>query len=263
MDERIEELFPFYAMGAVTEEEMAEVEAYVRDNPAAQARLEAAMATADELAFLAEPKTPAASVKENVLAYAHRRPHMTASAATPQPLSWWQRFRQSMAIPAFAGLATVTAILLFIWVLSLQRTIADLDNRVTALQQALEQRDTILAVLPEGRGLSIAGTEHQPNATGQLLVGADGQTAVLAVSNLEPLPSEQTYQLWLIGDSGVVSEGVFTVDAEGTSILEVETEAAVFSYTTIGVSVEPQGGSLQPTGDIVMHGEITSPGTDS
>jgi len=283
MDERIEVLFPFYAMGAITKEEKDEVEAYLQANPAAQARLDAVLAAADNLAFLAESMTPAVPVKDNVLAYARRRPRLTAATTSPTPTtppSWWQRLRQGVALPLFAGLATVTAILLFIWTLSLQTTIRDLESQVTALQplettvtelqnqvqalqQALAQRDALLAVLPEGRSLPLAGTEVQPEATGRLVVGADGRTAVLFVSDLPTLPSEQTYQLWLIGDSGPVSEGVFMVDAEGVGILEVEAEAAVFTYATIGVSVEPEGGSTQPTGDIVMLGEIVPPGTDS
>ena len=283
MDERIEELFPFYAMGAVTEEEKAEVEAYVQADPAAQVRLEAALAAADNLAFLAESMTPAAPVKDNVLAYAHRRPRLsTAAAISPAvaSLSRWQRLRQSMAVPVFAGLAMVTAILLFIWVLSLQMTISNLEDQVAALrpletavpelqsqvqilQRALERQNEILDVVAEGHGLPVAGTDVQPEATGQLVVGRDGQTAVLFVSALPALPSEQTYQLWLIGDEGPVSEGVFMVNAEGVGVLEVEADAPVFSYEAIGVSVEPEGGSPQPTGAIVMLGEIVPPTTDS
>jgi hypothetical protein len=207
--------------------------------------------------------TPAAPVKESVLAYARRRAHRPAAVIPVALPPWWQRLRQRVALPLFAGLAAVTAILLFIWVISLQATVTDLESQAQALQQALEQRDALLAVLPEGRSLPITGTEVQPDAAGQLVVGVDGRTAVLFVSDLQTLTSEQTYQLWLIGDSGPVSEGLFRVDAEGTGILEVEAEAAVFSYTAIGVSVEPEGGSPQPTGDIVMLGEVVLPGRDS
>ena len=283
MDEHIEELFPFYAMGAVTDEEKAEVEAYVQADPAAQARLEAALTAADNLAFLAEPMTPAAPVKANVLAYARRRPRLsTAAAPSPAVASppWWQRLRQSVAVPIFAGLATVTAILLFIWVLSLQTTISRLENQVAGLQpletavpelqsqvqilqRALEQQNEILDVVAAGNGLPVLGTEVQPEATGQLVVGPDGRTAVLFVSALPTLPSDQTYQLWLIGDEGPVSEGLFMVNEAGVGILEVEADVPVLSYTGVGVSVEPEGGSPQPTGAIVMHGDIVPSGVDS
>jgi anti-sigma-K factor RskA len=283
MDEHIEELFPFYALGAVTEEERAEVEAYVQANAAALARLEAAVAAADNLAFLAESMAPAAPVKDNVLAYARRRPHLAAAPTSPAPTAlptWWQRWRQGVVLPLWAGLATAAAVVLFIWLLSLQTTISNLEGQVAALrplettvpelqeqvqtlQRALEQQDEILAVLPGGRGLSIAGTEVQPDAMGQLVVGADGQTAVLAVSNLAVLPDDQTYQLWLIGEDGPVSEGVFTVDAEGEGLLTVRAASAVFSYDTIGISIEPEGGSLQPTGDIVMLSDIPVPDSGS
>lgn len=298
MDERIEELFPFYAMGAISDEEKAEVEAYVQTNLAAQAQLAADMAVADDLAFLAEPMALAPAAKESVLAYARRRPHRTAA---PAPVAsapgWWQRLRQSMAMPVLAGLATATAIILFIWVVSLRNTIGNLESQVVAmaplesrveelqsrvetlqpletavpelqrqinaLQQELAQQDDVMAILREGQSLPIAGTEFQPTAIGQLLVGHDGQNALLVASDLATLPPEQTYQLWLIGDSGPVSEGVFTVNESGTGFLEVQTETAVFDYAAIGISVEPEGGSPQPTGDIVMLSEILSQDTDS
>lgn len=315
MDQYIEELFPFYAMGAITDEEKTEVEAYIQANPTAEARLIAAMAAADNLAFLAEPMSPSAPVKESVLAYARRRPNLSgAPTILPPAPTWWQRLRQGLALPVFAGLATVTAILLFIWVLSLrslvgnlesqvatlapletavtelqsqvaalqplettvtelqdqlnalqplETTITDLQIQIETLQRELAQRDDILAALPEGNGLFVAGTDVQPRASGELLVWDEGRTAVFIATALEALPPEQTYQLWLIGESGPVSEGVFTINDNGIGLLEVTAETAVFNYTNIGVSIEPEGGSPQPTGDIVMLGAIVPPGTDS
>jgi anti-sigma-K factor RskA len=266
MDEQIEDLFPFYAMGAVTEEESAEVEAYIRDNPAAQARLDAALAAADNLAYLAEPMTPAAPVRSQVLAYARRRPHASAAPAAPAaPItSWWQRWRQSLAMPAFAGLATAVAVFLFIWTLSLQSTIDQLQNQVADLQETLVDQETILALLPNGRSVPIASNEgHQPEAIGQLVVGEDGRTAVLAVSHLHALPADETYQLWLIGTEGPVSEGIFAVDDTGEALVLVTADSAVFGYDAVGISIEPEGGSPQPTGDIVMLSNIPSPDSGS
>ena len=256
MDEHIEDLFPFYAMGSVTEEEQAAVEAYVKANPEAQARLEAAMAIGDDLAFMADPISPSPSVKRETLAYARRRPHVTAVPAPTVPHSRRQGFWSRMTWPIFAGLATVTAVLLFIWALSLQASNTELEKQVATLQQTLVEREAILTLLAAGEGIAIAGTEHQPEAAGQLVVAPNGVTAVLAVANLTHLSPEQTYQLWLIGDDGPVSVGLFTVDPVGLGTLAVEADSAVYDYQAIGVSIEPAGGSPQPTGDIVMLSEI-------
>lgn len=70
--------------------------------------------------------------------------------------------------------------------------------------------------------------------------------AVLVTDGLPALPSGETYQLWFIrGDQTIVSAGLFATDREGetTSLLD----GTVQSGDTIAVSVEPAGGSDQPT----------------
>jgi len=91
-NDRIEdELFSFYALDALTDEERAEVDAYVAANPAARARLSAALADAAALVELSAPLTPAPEVKARLMARvkadaalptADRRP-LTAEAAEP------------------------------------------------------------------------------------------------------------------------------------------------------------------------------------
>lgn len=68
-NDRIEdELFPFYALDALTDEERAEVDGYVAANPAARARLSAALADAAALVELSAPLAPAPEVKARLMA---------------------------------------------------------------------------------------------------------------------------------------------------------------------------------------------------
>ncbi len=68
-NDRIEdELFPFYALDALTDEERAEVDAYVAANPAARDRLSTALADAAALVELSAPLTPAPEVKARLMA---------------------------------------------------------------------------------------------------------------------------------------------------------------------------------------------------
>ncbi|MGH2537415.1 MAG: anti-sigma factor, partial [Candidatus Promineifilaceae bacterium] len=106
------------------------------------------------------------------------------------------------------------------------------------------------------RTIPIAGTAQQPAAGGQLIVGPDDRPRLLVVSGLEPLPTEQDYQFWLIGEEAPLGGGTFQVDEEGQGVLEVTAEEPVGAFQAIGVSVEPRGGSAQPTGDIVMLSEL-------
>jgi len=61
----------------------------------------------------------------------------------------------------------------------------------------------------------------------------------------------KTYELWLVVDDGVAPAGLFTPD-EGTirevlSVDDIETQG-------FGITIEPEGGSDQPTGDILFLG---------
>ena len=68
MNKRIEEeLFPFYALDALTDEEKVEVEAYIATDPAARERLNALQETAEHLPLAAESVMPSPSVKANLM----------------------------------------------------------------------------------------------------------------------------------------------------------------------------------------------------
>lgn len=79
--------------------------------------------------------------------------------------------------------------------------------------------------------------------------GELGQSALLA-DGLAPLPEGQTYQLWYIGAEGPVSAGTFEASSKGTTwhVLEGEMSAG----DTVGVTVEPSGGSAAPTTDPIV-----------
>ena len=86
-DQIEEELFPFYALDALTDEERAEVESYVAGNPAARARLDEAMSAVTELVMAAEPLPPDPAVKARLMARvaSEATPVATSAAAMPPP----------------------------------------------------------------------------------------------------------------------------------------------------------------------------------
>nr|WP_179581151.1 anti-sigma factor [Leifsonia psychrotolerans] len=74
--------------------------------------------------------------------------------------------------------------------------------------------------------------------------GELGRSALLADS-LPTLPKDQAYQLWYIDAAGAVSAGTFTSSGDGTvwRVLDGTMKAG----DAVGVTVEPAGGSKQPT----------------
>lgn len=75
--------------------------------------------------------------------------------------------------------------------------------------------------------------------------------SALIVDGLEPLPASEVYELWYIGESGPRAAGTFTVDENGTTwrVLDGDMQAA----DKVAITVEPAGGSEQPTTDPIVQ----------
>jgi anti-sigma-K factor RskA len=72
--------------------------------------------------------------------------------------------------------------------------------------------------------------------------------AAISVTGLPPAPDGKTYQLWYVGAGGTItSAGLFAVDADGRGQALLAGQAA--PTDKVAVSVEPAGGSTQPTTD--------------
>jgi anti-sigma-K factor RskA len=141
-----------------------------------------------------------------------------------------------------------------------QATIDELQqtNQILQLQLQTEQeRLAFMASVPPGRIVPLPGTDEAPSARGLFYLG-DNNQALLALSGLPPLTSQQTYQLWLIpADQAPIPAGLLAVEPEPTTLLTVQLPPGVQEFAKVGISVEPAGGSSAPTGPIVLLGETT------
>ncbi len=72
--------------------------------------------------------------------------------------------------------------------------------------------------------------------------------AAISVKGLPPAPAGKTYQLWYVGAGGTItSAGLFAVDPDGNGSALLSGQAT--PTDKVAVSVEPAGGSEQPTTD--------------
>jgi anti-sigma-K factor RskA len=124
---------------------------------------------------------------------------------------------------------------------------------VLAAGSFLFQQDPVsdLVAAPDAVVVQLAATEAYVDAAQMQAVyrESDGAMALIAES-LEPADDGRTYQAWLIGDNGPVSAGVFVPDGDGTARLILD--AAWQPGSLIGVTLEPAGGSAQPTSDVLF-----------
>ena len=263
MNEKIEELFTFYALGAVTETERQQVDAYVASDPEARARLDEMIRTASALSYASEPFEPPAALKQTLMDRVHADAQKRFAPPPPQQESGWSRFTNVFLSGQWFPQAVAVASLLIAvavgsWGLSLRNQLARLQAEMVSLQQELADQRVVLAhvVSPNSQTFLISGTDHQPQAHGQLMADAQTGSAVLVVSGLQKLDAGKIYEFWLIDGDTPVAAGLFEVNEEGKAILQVSHAVTPESYDAIGVSIEPQAGSEQPTGAIVMLGAL-------
>ena len=88
------------------------------------------------------------------------------------------------------------------------------------------------------------------DAQGVLHVLEDG-LIVMEADGLEPLDSEQTYQVWAIRVGRPESIGLLGPASEGA--VEQAMRADLSGVDAVAVTAEPAGGSVEPTGDIVLE----------
>lgn len=124
---------------------------------------------------------------------------------------------------------------------------------VLAAGSFLLQQDPVsdLVAASDAVVVQLAATDAYADAAQMQAVyrESDGSMALIAES-LMPAEDGRTYQAWLIGGSGPVSAGLFVPDEDGTARLILD--AAWEPGSLIGVTLEPVGGSPQPTSDVLF-----------
>jgi len=78
-----------------------------------------------------------------------------------------------------------------------------------------------------------------------LVWSGERAASMLVVDGLAPLEAEQVYELWYIRDGAAHPAGLFSISAAGLTAAMLEGE--MHAGDTIGVTVEPAGGSEAPT----------------
>ncbi|HEX8681878.1 MAG TPA: anti-sigma factor [Ardenticatenaceae bacterium] len=126
-----------------------------------------------------------------------------------------------------------------------------LQSQNAALLQQLQAEEQRLALLTgTNRTYTMAATEEAPGAGGALFT--TGDEGVLVLHGLQPLPEDQTYQLWLLGDAAPVPAGLVEITDVAPDWSVLALPAGAGEYAGIAISIEPSTGSEAPTGPIVL-----------
>jgi len=250
-EERLEQI-PAYAIGALDDDERVAFEAWLRDDPEAQALLAEYQAVAQHLVALA----PLRSAPDHLQADLRQRLAAAPRAQTPDtlPLGKPTMFpvRRSRAAAWILAAAAVLTVVIVGVILALRGS----DDAPSVPIDAVALYDELVQQAGSSQFSVVAG-DVVDTVAGDLVVSADGSQAVLRVSALPAITSDQIFQMWLVDSEGMrTSGGLFQADSpEATVYLQVPFSQTATNYQGVGVSLEPAGGSPftdRPTGPRVL-----------
>ena len=91
-------------------------------------------------------------------------------------------------------------------------------------------------------------------ASGRLIYLPDEKVALINATGLASLPPDRTYQVWAISGDQPASIGLFNVSQSGqaAAVMQVDLSGA----QVVAITIEPAGGSPQPTTQPVLKAEI-------
>ena len=276
MDKHIKELLAFYALDASTEGDRELVEAYFAEHPELEQEINALTSVVAALPYSLSPVEPSNRPKkllmERVSADRRARPSPQGQTSAPRGIVH-QGILRGLPRAALAGLGMLRAAAAVLWVIAVNNEISRLRAEVAALRSEIQAQESsieqVQAAVEQFRGelaqanqaalmtVELQGTPAQPQAHGQLIADFRSQSALLVVSGLAPLQPGSIYQVWLIRGETPTSVGLFEVNAHGQGALMLTSEKAIGTFDALGISIEPEMGSLQPTGDIVILSQLS------
>ena len=236
--EELRELIPAYALSAsaLDDIERLALETHLRGCVDCRALLAEYRLLSDDLLFAVSPTAARVGLTEDLW--------QRITAPTPQPAP---RFSLASLLgrPAFGLVSAALVGVLLIgsnlyWV---QRTMR------------IEREVAAVTALVQAQPIAVVG-DNREDGRGVLYRPAMGDLALLCVWGVQPLPEDQTYQVWLISGQERVSGGTFRVTDDGYGILFLRPPDPLQQYDGLGITVEPAGGSPGPTTPRVLGTDL-------
>lgn len=249
------ELVGLYVLDALDPAERAQVDAHLASCPEAHDAFAQVGGVAPALATLPEPVGAPAGLKNRVMA------DYRAGAGASQTAAVWDvpRFVApavgQAAVPSrrswLGSIATAAAVLIIAvtagWAYVAQSNAALDQQRAQMIAQAID-----VMAAPGSSVAIMEGSATAAGASGFAAFGADGSGYIVLVE-MPAAPTGMTYQAWYIADGVPASAGLLGVDRDGFAVVALSGRPGT---QVIALTVEPTGGSEQPTSDPIAAGEL-------
>lgn len=238
-----------YALNALSAEERAEFEAALAGSEQLRTEATELVDTAVELGLSVAPEQPPASLRASILDAVAATPQLPPVAAvepaaeTPAETPAERKARSRWTTPLVRLGAVAASIVLIVGLgftvragLQAQSDMAT-ASQINEIQAADDyQRQTVDV---EGGGSATAVW------SGQL------RRAALIIDGWNQLPPGSTYELWYMDAAGAATPaGTFDVGDDGAHSIVLA--GTMDAGDTIGVTVEPAGGSATPSDEVVV-----------
>jgi anti-sigma-K factor RskA len=250
-NERFEDLKDAYVLDALPEEERRSFEEFLAAHPERQAEIDELGAVAGLLAFSPEEQEPAPELRERIM-------EVVEAEAAPRSESRGSVFARLAGYIGARGLALGAAALLIVgllsWNLLLQNQVEDLQGQVQNSQGQVEdlQAQVQDAQAQQTQTIQLSGTWANQGADAEVASISDNRI-VLVADDLPSVPEGQTCQIWVIKGDVPEPSGLFQPGGTETA---APITTPIKKGDTIAVTVEPAGGSEQPTTDPVLSAEL-------
>ena len=179
-----------------------------------------------------------------------QRETVEAPVSKAPPHSWY--------LYASVVMGTLMIIGLLLFLNAQLRTTGELQKKLNDLQAQVQQKQDILGILQakEVEMLQLVSVEADSEAFGRIFWEPEKRHAVLQVVNLPAQPADKQYKLWLMKDKKPLRAGEFDVNKEKSNVFAVMTLPVGEKQEIEGfaVTLEPRGGSTQPSGAIQLRG---------
>jgi anti-sigma-K factor RskA len=233
---RFDEVKDAYVLGALPEQERRELEEYLAAHPERQAEIDELGNVASLLALSPPEQEPSPELRRSIMAVveAQRPPARTRS--------WLAGVKELLSVRNLTlGAAALLVIGLFSWNMLLQGQVQDLQGQVASLQDS-----------QQSRMVALAGTGAAQRAEAEVILLKDHK-AVLMAEDMPRVPENKTYQIWVIEDDVPQPSGLF--EADGDTVAAV-VEKPLDEDDVIAITIEPNGGSQQPTTDPMLTAKL-------
>lgn len=280
--ERFKELIPIYTLGALDGDELREVEEHLKSGCGVCGELLQGQEQITSLIpYSVMTPSPSPRVKDRLFKKIKSSQEVGKRANVS---NFWERF-QPMWLRLGGAVALALLILFLVTNLSLRNRLQNQQLEVSRLQnQATQQIENIeslktslanreaemtnlkeqitrqtqvtqLLENPDVVVINMVGLKSDLKAHGRVLWDTKQNKAFFHVLNLPAIPSGKTYQLWVIADSTPKSAGIFKVNEKGDNFMKLESLPGPTTLKAFAVTLEPDGGVPQPTGEMYLLGE--------